>query len=97
MIGCRTYAGLCPHLQGLWRYACDNFRLFKSKSRLDPFWTLIFQDAKVQVEADPLIDRTGTAATTRPHWGFSGKNCEMFLGQFVSLIARERVNIKKGY
>ncbi|HID4139572.1 TPA: hypothetical protein ACXEYS_005056, partial [Escherichia coli] len=66
-----------------------------SKSRLDPFWTLIFQDAKVQVEADPLIDRTEYRRYYKTAQGFSGKNCEMFLGQFVSLIARERVNIKK--
>ncbi len=27
--------------------------------------------------------------------GFSGKNCEMFLGQFICLIARERIPAKK--
>lgn len=95
VIGCRTYAGLCPHLQGLWQYACENFRLFRYKSRIDPFWSLIAQDAKVQVEADPMIDRTEYRRYYKTAQGFSGKNCEMFLGQFVSLIARERVNIKK--
>ncbi|MCS9314602.1 hypothetical protein N1E95_31635, partial [Pseudomonas aeruginosa] len=26
VIGCRTYEGLCPHLQGLWNYACESFK-----------------------------------------------------------------------
>ncbi|MCY1537205.1 hypothetical protein D9M68_726930 [compost metagenome] len=95
VIGCRTYAGLCPHLQGLWRYACENFRLLESRNTFDPFWSLMSQDVRVQVETDPLIERTEYRRYYKTAQGFSGRNCEMFLGQFISLIARERVPAKK--
>lgn len=48
----------------------------------DPFWSLIMQDVKVQVEADPLIERVEYRRYHKTTMGFSGKNCEMFLGQF---------------
>lgn len=95
VIGCSTYEGLCSHLQGLWQYACENFRLLESRTTFDPFWSLITQDVRVQVEADPLIERTEYRRYYKTAQGFSGRNCEMFLGQFISLIARERVPAKK--
>ncbi|AGO43085.1 TPA: hypothetical protein L4810_006213 [Pseudomonas aeruginosa] len=61
----------------------------------DPFWSLIIQDVKVQVEADPLIERVEYRRYHKTTMGFSGKNCEMFLGQFICLIARERIPAKK--
>lgn len=61
----------------------------------DPFWSLIMQDVKAQVECDPLIDRVEYRRYHKTAMGFSGKNCEMFLGQFISLIARERIPAKK--
>ncbi|KSG66050.1 hypothetical protein AO961_27580 [Pseudomonas aeruginosa] len=95
VIGCRTYEGLCPHLQGLWNYACESFKLLSRTAVYDPFWSLISQDACVQVECDPLIERTEYRRYYKTAKGFSGRNCEMFLGQFISLIARERIPAKK--
>lgn len=95
VIGCRTYEGLCPHLQGLWQYACDNYKLISREGIFDAFWSLISLDTKVQVEVDPLIERTEYRRYYKTAQGFSGKNCEMFLGQFASLIARERIPPKK--
>lgn len=95
VIGCRTYEGLCPHLQGLWQYACDNYKLISREGIFDAFWSLISLDTQVQVEADPLIERTEYRRYYKTAQGFSGKNCEMFLGQFASLIARERIPPKE--
>lgn len=95
VIGCRTYAGLCPHLQGLWEYACDSFRVLSRAGIFDAFWSLIMHDAKVRIETDPLIDRADYRRYYKTAKGFSGRNCEMFLGQFISLIARERIPAKK--
>ncbi|MCY1292690.1 hypothetical protein D9M70_419260 [compost metagenome] len=94
-IGCVTYEGLCPHLQGLWQYACESFRVMSREGVFDPFWTLISQDTRVQVEVDPLIERAEYRRYYKTAKGFSGRNCEMFLGQFVSMIARERIPAKK--
>ncbi|MCY1535387.1 hypothetical protein D9M68_707880 [compost metagenome] len=42
-----------------------------------------------------MIERAEYRRYYKTARGFSGKNCEMFLGQFVSLIARERIPPKK--
>ncbi|MFU7047595.1 hypothetical protein ACM76B_30165, partial [Pseudomonas aeruginosa] len=78
VIGCRTYEGLCPHLQGLWNYACEAFRVLSREGMYDAFWSLISQDARVQVECDPLIERTEYRRYYKTAKGFSGRNCEMF-------------------
>ncbi len=95
MIGTRTYEGISQHLDHLWVYGCEAYRLLGLRTQHDPFWTLIMQDVKVQVEADPLIERVEYRRYRKTAMGFSGKNCEMFLGQFISLIARERIPGKK--
>ncbi|WEW98512.1 hypothetical protein P3T65_02045 [Pseudomonas nitroreducens] len=95
VIATQTYAGICPHLQGLFGYACEAYKLLTRDAVYDPFWSLIMQDVKVQVECDPLIDRVEYRRYHKTAQGFSGKNCEMFLGQFISLIARERIPAKK--
>ncbi|VEG00015.1 Uncharacterised protein [Pseudomonas aeruginosa] len=83
------------HLQGLFGYACEAYKLLVRYAVYDPFWSLIIQDVKVQVEADPLIERVEYRRYHKTTMGFSGKNCEMFLGQFICLIARERIPAKK--
>lgn len=83
------------HLQGLFGYACEAYKLLARDAVYDPFWSLIMQDVKVQVEADPLIERVEYRRYHKTTMGFSGKNCEMFLGQFICLIARERIPAKK--
>ncbi|WP_416310729.1 hypothetical protein [Pseudomonas sp. W03] len=95
VIGTRTYEGISQHLDHLWVYGCEAYRLLGLRTQHDPFWTLIMQDVKVQVEADPLIERVEYRRYRKTAMGFSGKNCEMFLGQFISLIARERIPAKK--
>ncbi|TWH71294.1 hypothetical protein LX59_01577 [Azomonas agilis] len=95
IINTRTYADLCPHLDGLWRYACGAFRLLSRPGVFDPFWTLITEDVRVQVESAPLLDNIEYRRYYKTAQGFSGKSCEMFLGQFVSLVARERLSAKK--
>lgn len=83
------------HLQGLFGYACEAYKLLVRYAVYGPFWSLIIQDVKVQVEADPLIERVEYRRYHKTTMGFSGKNCEMFLGQFICLIARERIPAKR--
>ncbi|MCY1280894.1 hypothetical protein D9M68_509420 [compost metagenome] len=95
VIGTRTYEGIAQHLDHLWSYGCEAYKLLCRGTQYAPFWTLIMQDVKVQVECDPLIERVEYRRYHKTAMGFSGKNCEMFLGQFISLIARERIPAKK--
>jgi hypothetical protein len=96
-IGGHTYAALVPHLDGLWRYGCEAFRLLDRPVTYNAFWTLISQDVRVSLPVVSLIDH----ATYKRHYktarGFSGKNVDLFIGNMVSLLARERVGAKKAF
>lgn len=94
-IGGHTYAALVPHLDGLWRYGCEAFRLLDRPGIYNPFWTLISQDVRVSVPCASLVDHTTYKRHYKTANGFSGKNVDLFIGNMVSLLARERVGAKK--
>jgi hypothetical protein len=94
-IGGHTYAALVPHLDGLWRYGCEAFRLLDRPGIYNPFWTLISQDVRVSVPCVSLVDHTTYKRHYKTANGFSGKNVDLFIGNMVSLLARERVGAKK--
>ncbi len=96
-IGGHTYAALVPHLDGLWRYGCEAFRLLDRPGAYNPFWTLISQDVKVFVPVVSLVDHTQYKRHYKTANGFSGKNVDLFIGNMVSLLARERVGAKKAF
>lgn len=52
---------------------------------------------RVDLPVDSLLDDTEYKRYYKPSRGFSGKNVELFLGNFVSLLARERVGAKKAF
>ncbi|MCY1294618.1 hypothetical protein D9M70_439210 [compost metagenome] len=97
MIDTHTFAELAGHLDGLWRYGLEAFRLVHRPGYLEPFWSLIRLDVRVSVEAESLIDKTGYKRHYKTAAGFSGKNVELFIGNFVSLLARERHGAKKAF
>ncbi len=96
-IATRSFADFAPHLDGLWRYGFDAFKLLEQKGLFDAAWTLFADDAQVQTGADSLIDDTVYKRYYKTASGFSGKNVELFMGNFVSLLARERVGAKKAF
>ncbi len=63
----------------------------------DAFWTLMRQDVRVSVPVVSLVDHTAYRRHYKTAKGFSGKNVELFVGNFVSLLARERVGAKKAF
>ncbi|MGC8118275.1 hypothetical protein ACP3VQ_24930 [Metapseudomonas otitidis] len=97
MIDSRTYRELAPHLDGLFQYGLESFRLCSSKGVFDAFWTLLRQDTKVSVPAVSLVGRTHYKRHYKTSQGFSGKNVDLFIGNFISLVARERVGAKKAF
>lgn len=88
-VGFYDYAGLYDHLDGLWRYGCEAFRYLARPGWFDPFWTLVSQQA---MPLDP------TRIKYRRHYktasGFSGKNIELLLGNFISMAARQRMTAR---
>ncbi|WP_439860995.1 hypothetical protein [Pseudomonas sp. MBLB4136] len=96
-IDTRSYAAFSGHLDGLWRYGLGQFKLLARPGYFEPIWTLIRDDVRVDLPVDSLLDQTEYKRYYKTSRGFSGKNVELFLGNFVSLLARERVGAKKAF
>ncbi len=94
-IDTRSFAAFAGHLDGLWRYGCEAFRMLDRPGMYNPFWTLISQDVRVSVPCVSLVDHTTYKRHYKTANGFSGKNVDLFIGNMVSLLARERVGAKK--
>ena len=83
----RDYADLFDHLGALWRYGCDSFRYLYRPGWFDPFWTLIARQA---LPTDPPeVDYKRYYKTSS---GYSGKNVELLLGNYISCAARHRMS-----
>jgi hypothetical protein len=96
-IDSNSYAAFAPHLDGLWRYGLRQFKLLARPGYFEPIWTLIRDDVRVDLPVDSLVDTTEYKRHYKTSRGFSGKNVELFLGNFVSLLARERVGARKAF
>ena len=96
-IDTRSFAAFSGHLDGLWRYGLGQFKLLARPGYFAPIWTLIRDDVRVDLPVDSLLDDTEYKRYYKTSRGFSGKNVELFLGNFVSLLARERVGAKKAF
>jgi len=96
-IGTDSFAAFSAHLDGLWRYGLGQFKLLHRPGQYEPIWTLIRDDVRVDVPVDSLVEETEYKRYYKTSRGFSGKNVELFLGNFVSLLARERVGAKTAF
>jgi hypothetical protein len=92
-----TYAELAGHLDGLFQYGLESFRLCSSKGVFDAFWTLMRHDVHVSVPVESLLGQTYYKRHFKTSKGFSGKNVELFLGNFISLVSRERIGAEKAF
>ncbi|MDH0624878.1 hypothetical protein N5E31_09620, partial [Pseudomonas chengduensis] len=97
IIETNSYAAFAPHLDGLWRYGLRQFKLLARPGYFEPIWTLIRDDVRVDLPVDSLVDETEYKRQYKTSRGFSGKNVELFLGNFVSLLARERVGARRAF
>lgn len=96
-IGTRTFAELAPHLQGLWSYGFEAFKLLEQRGVYSAAWSLFADDPVVQSGAECLSKEHHYRRHYKTANGFSGKNIELFLGNFVSIIARERVGATRAH
>lgn len=94
-----NFLELAPHLDGILKYGFDNFRLLSSDHSkvLSAAWCLFSSDVHVDTGVSSLIDETEYKRYYKRASGFSCKNVELFLGNFVSLLARERVGATRGF
>ncbi|MDD0841496.1 hypothetical protein [Pseudomonas sp. Gutcm_11s] len=92
-----SFAAFAGHLDGLWRYGLNQFKYLSRPGVYEPIWTVMRDDVRVDIPADSLFDETHYKRYHKTSRGFSGKNVELFLGNFVSLLARERVGAKQAF
>ena len=97
IIDTSSFEGFAAHLDGLWRYGLRQFKLLNRPGYYEPIWTLIRDDVRVDLPVDSLLDDTDYKRYYKTSRGFSGKNVELFLGNFVSLLARERVGARRAF
>lgn len=95
LIGTRTFAELAPHLQGLWQYGFEAFKLLEQKGVYAAAWSLFCHDPVVQSGAECLSKKHHYKRHYKTASGFSGKNIELFLGNLVSIAGRERIGAGK--
>ncbi|WP_417784450.1 hypothetical protein [Terasakiella pusilla] len=97
VIDTHTYAEIAAHLTAIWRYGCTAFKLLSSATVFDPVWTFLRQDIRVFPHATIDPEEMDYKRRYKSASGFSGKNVELFLGNMISLLARERVGAKKAF
>lgn len=97
LIGTRTFAEVSGHLQGLWRYGFDAFKLLDCKGVYSAAWTLFCDDPIVHTGAECLSQYHHYKRHYKTSSGFTGKNIELFMGNMVSIIARHRVGAGRAF
>jgi hypothetical protein len=84
--------GVSQHLQGLWRYGLENFRLEIFASGigryLDPAWQFLLEDV---CHSAPVGDIFYKRVKKTPGLG-NGKNLMLAVGNLISVYARKRFN-----
>jgi len=81
------YATLYSHLDALWRYGCESYKYLHRPGLYDPLWTLITRQAYPLEHETVDYKRYYKSAS-----GYSGKNVELLLGNFISCAARHRMS-----
>lgn len=96
-IGTRTFEELAAHLDGLWRYGMQSFRLLDRPGLYAAAWTLFAQDARVRTGVASLVDDHEYKRYYKTSAGFTGKNVELLMGNLISLAARQGIGAKKTF
>lgn len=85
-----TFKRLEPHLNALWRYALDNFRLQHSYRYVDPIWQLLHEDVVFNSWVTPFFYRREFKTPSVN----SRRNVAFFIGNYLRLAARRQFTVK---
>lgn len=84
-----TFKRLVPHLNALWRYGLDNFRLQHSYRYVDPLWQMFSEDVQFNAYLTAFFYRRefkSASPTTR-------RNVAFFIGNFLRLATRRCLTV----
>ncbi|MBY4675895.1 hypothetical protein [Marinobacterium arenosum] len=91
-VGLSNYLEAFDHLKGLWQYALDSIRLDFNTAWVDPIWCLLHDDVGFERASEKVLKR----AYKTPGLG-NEKNVALFLGNFVSIIARNGITVDQAW
>ncbi|MBR9827160.1 MAG: hypothetical protein GYB41_00675 [Oceanospirillales bacterium] len=88
-----TYESASEYLANLWAYALDRFRLDHNRRFVDPFWTLLYEEAEWSKPAPDFIAKRQykTAGIGNE------KNVTLALGNLISIYARNNITARKAW
>lgn len=84
----REARDLIKHLNGLWQYALNNFRLQHSTTYIHPIWQLLIEDVTFRDFHKSFIYKRSQKKSDSPS---SRRNVALFLGNHLKLASRLRL------
>lgn len=87
----RTFKAVANHLQGLWDYALNSYRLDASRTYLDPFWQILLEDV---IWSEPCPNLTYRRVKKTPGEG-NERNVQIALGNLLSIYVRNGFSNKQ--
>jgi len=88
MVHIREARDLKKHLQGLWEYCLENFRLEESRTYVHPIWQKLKEDVKYFDIHPTFIYARGKQKTLGK---VSGRNIGMWLGNYIRVCSEIRL------
>ena len=93
-VNMRTYSDIIKHLQALWHYGLKSFKLRYNSNYLDPIWTILQEDVVFKYPESSYKENLHYKRYYKKATSFSGKNYQLYLGNFLSASARKNVKFK---
>jgi len=87
-----SYAEAFKHLKSLWQYALDAIRYDYNTAWVQPIWCLLHDDVGFERASKKVLKRLYKT----PGLG-NEKNVALFLGNFVSIVARNGVSARRAW
>ena len=90
-----TYSQVINHIQALWKYGLKSFKLKYNSNYIDPIWTILQDDIVFKFPESSYTDNLHYKRYYKKATSFSGKNYQLYLGNFLSACARKSEPFKK--
>lgn len=92
----KSYTDITSHLHGLWQNGLKSFKLKHNTNYFHPIWSILMNDL---VFAPEGISNQSQQLNYQRHYKkpdtFSGKNYQLYLGNFLSACARKRLSFEQ--
>ncbi|WP_422450448.1 MULTISPECIES: hypothetical protein [unclassified Endozoicomonas] len=88
-VNLKTYSQIIKHIQALWQYGLTSFKLKYNSNYLDPIWTVLQEDIEFTFPESSYEENLHYKRYYKKATSFSGKNYQLYMGNFLSACARK--------